>query len=79
MAVNQGTAEEKRLSEMILLSWSSRVSYGLESLFVKATSDGFSSGGSNSFAKFRCSLTLFILGLVLVLILPDTLVYFCLQ
>lgn len=76
MAVNRGTAEEKRLSEMIVLSWSSRVSYGLESLFVKATSDGFSSGGSNTFAKFRCSLTYIIHGLLLVVILHKTLLYF---
>lgn len=31
VAVNQGTAEENGLSEMILLSWNSRVSCGLES------------------------------------------------
>lgn len=37
VAVNQGTAEEKRLSEMILLSGSSRLSYGLETLFIKGT------------------------------------------
>ncbi|KAG8008436.1 StAR-related lipid transfer protein 13 [Nibea albiflora] len=35
VAVNQGTAEEKRLSEMVLLSGSSRLSYGLETLFIK--------------------------------------------
>lgn len=46
VAVNQGTEEEKHLSEMILLSWSSRLSYGLESLFIKGTTDNFSAWGS---------------------------------
>lgn len=43
VAVNQGTAEEKRLSEMILLSGSRRVSFGLEILFIKGATDNFSS------------------------------------
>lgn len=56
VAVNQGTAEENGLSEMILLSWNSRVSCGLESEFVKGTTDS-SSCGSNSFARFGAAFT----------------------
>lgn len=52
LAVKQGTIEEKGLSEMILLSWSSRSSSGLENLSLfKSAANNFSSGGSNSFAS----------------------------
>lgn len=43
VTVNQGTAEERSLSEMIVLSWSSRVSCGLQSLFVTGATRRFSS------------------------------------